>query len=1558
MLLVALILTGAFASGTQAQTVTIGSGTGTSSYLPLYNYYGYNYTQQIYTAAQIGQAGKIDKIRFMLNAGSLTNSTDWVVYMGNTSKASFASTTDWVPGASLTQVYSGTVPSAPPLGSWMEITLSTPFVYNGTDNLVIAVDENTPSYGSSSTNWRAFASGSNTGIYYYNDGTNPSPASPPAANNRTGTIPQVQLNFLPACTGTPVAGTIPASIALCSGSSTTITVTGATIADGLTYQWQESPDGITSWVNAAGVSINATYTTPPFSSAIYYRRIITCPASSGADTTNTAAVTPMPAPPYATFDGVSYNQGFESWSNRCYTTDVPSVNWLNTPGTGLNSWRRNDQGSSAGWLSSSGNYSPAAQAGTYSARFHSVEATLGSQGTLDLYMDMSAANGTTKLRFGYINVDGSDVLNVSVSTDGGTTFNALGAALGQSTAWADQTYNITSTSATTIIRFRATSDLGTSDIGLDNIRIFTPCVGTPAAAVASASPTSVCAGNTTVITATGTGNPASGITFQWEQSSDGLTGWVPVTGGSGANTTAYTTPALSVATYYRLNQGCSYSAQLSYSNVVPVTINVPTYATYNNTSFTEDFETWSNACNTTDAPSVSWRVSPYSGNNSWRRDDQGVSGAAWADNSGAYTPVFSTGAHSARFHSYGTTASGSLDLFIDMTAATGPTRLTFDYINTSVSGSEGLKVMVSTDGGANFTQVGNTLAVSAAWANKFFDFNSNVATTVVRLQATGGGTTDIGVDNLMLAPSPSCVAPLNVTATIASLNSANLNWVASVSNPANGYEWEARTSGAGGSGATGLQASGTVGAGITTAVATPLLQDSTYTFYVRANCGSGDYSTWSASGTLFFGYCKPAPTSVSGTGITNVAFGTLNNTTGAETGNYGNYTAISGGDVQQTLNANVAITYATGTTYGTKIWVDWNNDLDFDDAGELVYTGLSAAANPTTLNASFNVGTHALGAYRMRIGGTDTDAGPSSPCYTGTLGAFEDYTLNITAPPSCIQPTGLAVTPASTSVLIRWVASTSNPSIGYQWEVRASGAAGSGATGLESTGITALPDTSVTSGTIPSDATHYVYVRAICTAGDTSAWTGPLSFYNGYCAAAGNNTSYYINNFTTTSGFANIGNTGTGYATGGYGNYSAMAVSDTSGGSFNFSAVFGSGSNTFHFRIWVDWNNDFDFADAGEQMFDGTVYQTSYTGSITVPPGTALGSYRMRIHNTYTGTPLACGTSNGETEDYTINVVTPPSCLAPNGLTAQNVMATAADLLWNPSISLPANGYQWEVRTSGVGGSGATGLVDSGNNAAGDTTASTALLAANTQYHLYVRSDCGGLFSIWAGPFNFTTPCVSANVPYTENFDGVTVPAIPACMSIETVSGNPWTTTTATGYTGNVARVSYTSGGSPDMDSWIYTQGLNLTGGTSYRLSYKYGNNSTFYVERMSVSYGAGAAEAYMTTPLADHATINDNTPHTNTVDFTPATTGVYNIGFKCYSIADQYYLYLDDISVVPTPSCEPSLAAYVDSLANDGAGFSWAASTSNPGNGYQWEVRDGASAVVASGSTAAGDTT
>jgi M6 family metalloprotease-like protein len=80
--------------------------------------------------------------------------------------------------------------------------------------------------------------------------------------------------------------------------------------------------------------------------------------------------------------------------------------------------------------------------------------------------------------------------------------------------------------------------------------------------------------------------------------------------------------------------------------------------------------------------------------------------------------------------------------------------------------------------------------------------------------------------------------------------------------------------------------------------------------------------------------------------------------------------------------------------------------------------------------------------------------------------------------------------------------------------------------------------------------------------------------------------------------------------------------------------------------IWVDWNGDYDFFDAGENVYTSAIGPvTSFTDTITPPPDTVPVSTRMRIRLLYNDSTLnpnetPCGNSGyGEVEDYTINVI-------------------------------------------------------------------------------------------------------------------------------------------------------------------------------------------------------------------------------------------------------------------------------------------------------------------------------
>ena len=100
--------------------VTVGSGTSTSQFIPTYNYYDYSLTQQIYTQAEVGEAGTITQIAFYVSANPSSRKID--IYMSHTTSSTI---TSWVAEASSHLVYSGTQTFVN--NDWYTFTLNTPF---------------------------------------------------------------------------------------------------------------------------------------------------------------------------------------------------------------------------------------------------------------------------------------------------------------------------------------------------------------------------------------------------------------------------------------------------------------------------------------------------------------------------------------------------------------------------------------------------------------------------------------------------------------------------------------------------------------------------------------------------------------------------------------------------------------------------------------------------------------------------------------------------------------------------------------------------------------------------------------------------------------------------------------------------------------------------------------------------------------------------------------------------------------------------------------------------------------------------------------------------------------------------------------------------------------------------------------------------------------------------------------------------------------------------------------------------------------------------------------
>ena len=164
--------------GGETVEVTIGdpSSTTTNSYLPTYSLYDYSFTQQIYTADEIGVGGTINAFCMWLkNTSSYARNLN--VYMKEVNESAFASGTAWVSMTASDLVATFTLANGISAPVETTVTLSTPFAYTGNGNLVICVQDVTGSWSSGAAGVTMAANG-NQAMYAYRDGTVYDPTNP------------------------------------------------------------------------------------------------------------------------------------------------------------------------------------------------------------------------------------------------------------------------------------------------------------------------------------------------------------------------------------------------------------------------------------------------------------------------------------------------------------------------------------------------------------------------------------------------------------------------------------------------------------------------------------------------------------------------------------------------------------------------------------------------------------------------------------------------------------------------------------------------------------------------------------------------------------------------------------------------------------------------------------------------------------------------------------------------------------------------------------------------------------------------------------------------------------------------------------------------------------------------------------------------------------------------------------------------------------------------------------------------------------------------------------
>ena len=318
---------------------------------------------------------------------------------------------------------------------------------------------------------------------------------------------------------------------------------------------------------------------------------------------------------------------------------------------------------------------------------------------------------------------------------------------------------------------------------------------------------------------------------------------------------------------------------------------------------------------------------------------------------------------------------------------------------------------------------------------------------------------------------------------------------------------------------------------------------------------------------------------------------------------------------------------ASGTTQTTSN-LSWTASTDnVAVTGYDVYQGATLKANVTGTTYAVT-GLTASTAYTFSVKAKDAAGNisvASNVVNVTTLAPVADTT----APTA---PTTLAASGTTTTTTnLSWTASTDNVGVtGYDVYQGATLKATVATTTYSVTGLTA--------------ATAYTFsVKAIDAAGNISATSNVVNVTTAttalvYCTSQGNSVADEKIGKVQLGTIINTSTGGTGYT-----DFTAISTNLTLG-TANTITITPAWTSTVYsegYSVWIDYNKDGDFIDAGEQVWTkATSKTTPASGSFTIPATATLGATRMRVSMKYNGIPTACEAfSYGQVEDYTVNIL-------------------------------------------------------------------------------------------------------------------------------------------------------------------------------------------------------------------------------------------------------------------------------------------------------------------------------
>ena len=494
---------------------------------------------------------------------------------------------------------------------------------------------------------------------------------------------------------------------------------------------------------------------------------------------------------------------------------------------------------------------------------------------------------------------------------------------------------------------------------------------------------------------------------------------------------------------------------------------------------------------------------------------------------------------------------------------------------------------------------------------------------------------------------------------------------------------------------------------------------------------------------------------------------------------------------------------------------------------------------------------------------------------------------------------------------------------------------------------------------LTQNTAYRYYVRAVCSGGTTSAWTGPYDFATP-CGVLG--SFPYTETFESDSP-----------------RKACWTVLDVNGDgtsdkrySWNLDNTLAPHSGTqaavlYTQKVTPTTNNDWLISPAlalsGNQQLsfwsrvqdasqpDQLEVLLSTTGknpadfTITLLPNTLLTNtaYQLRTLDlsAYSGTVyIAFVRRLPPVNGYRLYIddvafETKATCQTPANLTVGSITATSASLNWTQGGNV--SGWQIEVQPAG------TPLTSSPTYTTGSKPFALTGLSQNTAYQFAIRAVCsGGATSGWSPPLSFTTLCgLLSSFPYTESFENDS--PLKACWTVLDLNGDGtpdkrylWNLdNTLAPRSGTQAAVLYTDAATSNND-WLITPQLMLSG--NQQLSFWTRVQSATEPDQLEILLSTtGKTPADFTTTLLANTSLTNTAYQLTSIDLGAYSGPVYIAFVRRLPPADGYRLYLDDVTIENKAACQAPTSLTTAGITASSAQLNWTQGGSV--TGWQLEV-------------------